>query len=117
MKKIAAVVLAGALATASVGATTQSAEAHGLGGAIVVGALVGLGFLALTHHYSSTAYAYYPTTSYAYAPGYASSHVAWCQSHYRSYTVSSCANSDEKGHRPGTPARMSFLIGVDVFST
>jgi hypothetical protein len=84
MKKIAAVVLAGALATASVGATTQSAEAHGLGGAIVVGALVGLGFLALTHHYSTTAYAYYPTTSYAYAPN---SHVAWCQSHYRSYNV------------------------------
>src|SRR4051812_38682203 len=54
MKKIAAVVLAGALATASVGATTESAEAHGLGGAIVVGALVGLGFLALTHHFSST---------------------------------------------------------------
>ena len=83
MKKIAAVVLAGALATASVGATTQSAEAHGLGGAIVVGALVGLGFLALTHHYGSTAYAYYPTTSYAYYPN---DHVAWCQAHFRSYS-------------------------------
>ena len=83
MKKIAAVALAGALATASVGATTETAEAHGLGGAIVVGALVGLGFLALTHHFSSTAYAYYPTASYAYYPN---NHVAWCEAHFRSYS-------------------------------
>ena len=82
MKKIAAIALAGALATASVGATTQTAEAHGLGGAIVVGALVGLGFLALTHHYSTQAYAYYPATTYAVYPN---NHVAWCQAHFRSY--------------------------------
>ena len=65
-------------------ATTETAEAHGLGGAIVVGALVGLGFLALTHHFSSTAYAYYPTASYAYYPN---NHVAWCEAHFRSYSA------------------------------
>jgi hypothetical protein len=79
MKKLMAIGLAGALATASVGATTQSAEANTAG--VVTGVLVGIGVIALLHHFHPFA-----TTAYAYYPTYPDNdHVAWCRSHYISY--------------------------------
>lgn len=84
MKRLIAIGLAGALATATVGTTTQSAQASTAG--IVTGVLIGVGVLALLHHVHP-----FGTTAYAYAPGYAvypaNNHVAWCQSHYRTYNL------------------------------
>jgi hypothetical protein len=81
MRKLAAIGLAGALATASVGMTTQSAQAH-VPGSFVVGALVAVGVLALLHHHQTPV-----VTTRAYAavpvyPVYGSSHAAWCKAHY-----------------------------------
>jgi BA14K-like protein len=84
MKKVIAMGLAAALATATVGTTTSTAQANT--GGIVTGIFIGLGVAALVHHFhplATTAYAYYP----AYGAYPASSHVGWCQSHYRSYNA------------------------------
>jgi hypothetical protein len=102
MRKMIAIGVAGALATASIGATTQSANASG--GAIIGGVAIGLGLAALFHHgwYGSYAYAYpyypyatysyaypygYPYATYSYAPAYANNHVAWCSTAYISYNA------------------------------
>jgi len=85
MRKITAVTFAVALAIASMGATTKSAQA-GNTGAFVVGALVGIGVVSLLHHHhhrpflSLHAHAFHPTYP-------RDSHVAWCNARYRSYNV------------------------------
>jgi hypothetical protein len=86
MRKLAAIGLAGALATATVGASTSSAQAHGPG-AFFWGALAVVGAVALLSHHRPFA-----TTAYAYAPAYpvhpgtvvygSANHVAWCQAQY-----------------------------------
>jgi hypothetical protein len=87
MNKLAAIGLAGALTAATMGATTTTAEAGG--GRVLLGVAIGLGVAALIHHH------YYGTRTYAYAPygvgvtAYAgpSSHVAWCEWRFRSYSM------------------------------
>jgi hypothetical protein len=84
MRKILAIGLASALATASVGASTSSAQATGFGGALLTGVLIGVGVLALTHHFTpftTRAYAY----DYAYPTYSVNAHVTWCQQRYRTY--------------------------------
>jgi hypothetical protein len=95
MKKLMAVGLAGALAAASVGTPTSSAQASEFG-AFVVGALVGAGIVAYVHHY-------HPFNTVAY--GFAGGHEAWCQAHYRSYNpaTDSYVGYDGLAHRCVSP--------------
>ena len=84
MKKLAAIGLAGALATASVGATSQSAQASTAGG-FIAGLFVGGVVVALAHGWRPVT----TTRAFGYAPVYATDHVAWCRAHYpRSYNAS-----------------------------
>ena len=92
MKKVIALGLAGALAAASIVATTGSADAaikHPKT-AIVAGALFGfaLGSLAANSYYNSYYYPYYytPRPVYPLYPSYTyNSHAAACAATYRSY--------------------------------
>jgi len=81
MRKLAAIGLAGALATATVGASTSSAQAT-TPGAFFWGAAIAVGALVLLHHHrpfvTTRAYAYDP----GYPLGYVSAHAAWCKAHY-----------------------------------
>lgn len=84
MRKIIAIGLAGALATASVAATTESANASSFG-AFVLGAVVGaVGIEVIEHHHP---FAHVFGSAPGYPPAYVADndHTAWCQSHYRSY--------------------------------
>jgi hypothetical protein len=94
MRTLAAIGLAGALATASVGATTQSAQAAWAPGSFVAGLLIGGAVVALLAHHHSPAFAgtrtfgyvqpVYPTATFGFA---ANNHVAWCQARYKTYNV------------------------------
>ena len=94
MRKLAAIALAGALATASVGATTESANATTAGG-FIAGLVVGAVVVAAVHHlppFNTT------TRAFAFAPV---DHVAWCRAHYpRSYnaTTNLFIGNDRKYH-------------------
>ena len=108
MRKLAAIGLAGVLATASVGATTQSAHAWG-GGQFVAGLLIGGAVVALLHHHQAFAgtrtFGYapvytptYPTVTYGFV---ADSHVAKCQARYKTYNVTTDTfiGNDRRPHR------------------
>ena len=86
MRKIIALGLAGALATASLGVTAESANASPLG-AFVVGAVVGGAVVAYVDRYHPFANLRSYGSAPGYPPAYVSSddHTGWCQSHYRSY--------------------------------
>ncbi len=96
MKKLAAIGLAGALATASVGATSESAQATTFGG-FVAGLFVGGAVVAIAHGWRPFATA----RAYAYYPSYPTDHVSWCQARYRTYNASTDTfiGNDLRPHR------------------
>ncbi len=85
MRKIMALGLAGALATASVGVTAQSAQAGAPG--FVAGVIVGVGAVALIHHFHHPYARAGGYARFSYAPGYGGDHVTWCKQHYRTYSI------------------------------
>jgi hypothetical protein len=98
MRKLIAIGLAGALATASVGVTTTSAKADPVSGAVIVAAVV-VGVLLLTHHVGP-----FKTLAY-YELGVDDGHTAWCKARYKTYnaTTDTFIGNDLRPHRCISP--------------
>jgi hypothetical protein len=99
MRKLMAIGLAGALATASVGATATSAKADPVTGAVVVAAVV-LGVLFVTHHHAGP----FKVFGY-YVPGADDGHTAWCTAKYKTYNAETdtFTGNDLRQHRCISP--------------
>ena len=105
LKKTAAALVAGMLSLGTLGATTQTTSAQGIG---LGPAMFGLGFGAafVNPFWGPYYYSYYAPPPFAPAPPMIypqtnwSAHVAWCQNRYRTYNPA----TNTYFARPGVPA-------------